>query len=653
MVFIVIGAGTFGPLWKSSFQYSNLCRRIATVLTEANIAERNPIALQLIERGTVTIDGAEIGSLRVQSVAPQFFDRGGRIPEATNVASFIGSTVAPGWAPVNIIERPATVAAIGLTVVALAVVAVWVGMAWSLVLVVLGTTALIAPFWMANQLDWVTAIAGFGLLIFAFMLLTRIALVLLTPAYHVFGIAHTLLLEALRQRISLGFIGILLFVLPMLPIGIDRHEPLRYQIQTFISRGSSLVFVVAACLTLFLSCATVAFEIRDRQVWNVLTKPVSRFHYLAGKLLGLSILNGIVLLIGGFAVYASVELMSTRPAADLKDAAAVQEQVLVARAAARPAYESLDPARLQEIVTQTLDRDSILRGEIADGRRSAGEVAREIRRNKLTEFMAAQRAIKAGAERTFVFSGLLEARRAAAQPVLRYTFHNGIDSSHAMYPAVFLFGEAKPIFVNYVPILTNVVSIPLEAITPEGTLTLRIFNGGVTNAGEFYPAPNPMNFDDNGLEVLHRVGGFEGNFFRAMLIDWVKLIFIAALGVASASVLSFPVAVMLSFTVFMVGSMSPFLAVALENYSVTYEAPFVIQAFQYGVRSLVGFVQWGLAPFAQSGSATDLVDGKAITWWSVCVVVGQVGIAWTLFVFTLGVFAFNRKEIAIYSGGDG
>lgn len=137
------------------------------------------------------------------------------------------------------------------------------------------------------------------------------------------------------------------------------------------------------------------------------------------------------------------------------------------------------------------------------------------------------------------------------------------------------------------------------------------------------------------------------------MIDWGKLIFIAALGVAAASVLSFPVAVLLAFTIFIAASISPFLAVSLENYTVSPDANFFLQLFQYMIRIVVGGVQWFLAPFAAAGSSADLVDGRVISWKSVLVSVGQIGIGWTFIVFSLGFVAFRKKEIAIYSGGDG
>lgn len=653
VVFLLCAAGLFGPLCWSSYQYSLLRERIAQTLREANIAERNPIAVQLIERGTVTIDGIEIGGLRVQAVADQMFAVDGRVFDVVTASSFIASVVSPGWAPVALMERPTMVLVIALSLTALSVMAIWVALAIPFIVLVFASFGLMTIFWLTSQLGWVIAVAGIGFLIFLFLLLTRIALISLSSAGQIRSVAHTLLLEAVRQRISVGCIGALLVVLPLLPLWIDAGEPLRYQIQSFISRGTGLVFIVAAFLTLFLACATVAFEIRDRQIWNVLTKPISRAQYLAGKVLGLAVLNGLVLLVGSFAVFVYVQLMSTRPAADLQDAAAVQNQVLVARAAERPQYTVLEPDRLREIVNTTIENDAILRDEIADGIKSEAEVSREIRVAKVTQFMTEQRTVAPGQGRVFEFSGLKEARAAGAQPTLRYAFHIGSDSSHDLYPVLLSFGDLPPIQVNYVPVQRNVATIPVTAIGEDGTLRVTIFNGGVGRDGQLYPAPWSMNFDMDGLEVLHRVGGFEANFLRAILIDWGKLIFIAALGVAAASVLSFPVAVLLALTVFIVGSMSPFLALALDNFTIAANGNFFLQLFEAIIRGVLFSVQWLLAPFAATGGSAELVDGRLISWQTVLGSVAQIGLLWSLLVFIFGFLLFRAKEIAIYSGGEG
>lgn len=638
------------PLVISSFKYEALCTRIGTILESANAAQRTPVALELMERGTVTVDGRAVGSARVRVMAPEFFDESGKLPEAREVASVVAAADAPAWAPASIVEQPWLVLGVALALVTLGACSVLLGLFFPMLAIAAGTLLAMSIPWLVGSLEVVAALGGIGALLFAFLLLSRLALVLLSFPQPALSVAHTFMLEGLRQRISMGFIGALLVALPLIPLTIDAREPLRYQVQTYLSKGTTTVFVFASCLTLFLSCATVSFEIRDRQVWSVLTKPLSRFQYLLGKFTGLLVLNAIILAVGGAAVFVHTEILRTRPATDIADAAALHDQVLVARETAQPEYATIDPAALADMVNRAVEQDSVLRADIAEGRRSEAEVRRDLASDKVKEFDVQQRTIDAGKSRTFVFHGLAEAKAAGSDPVLRYKFHIGRDDSHETFPVLFVFGGAPPAMVNYVPVQRNVFPIPAAAIADDGTLTVQVVNGGLTNDLQFYPSAWSMNFDRDGLEVLHRVGSFEGNFLRAMLVDWSKLAFISALGVAAGSVLSFPVAVLLAFTVLMSGALSPFLGMALRNYYIRDESDWMTRAFQHAVRAIAETVRWAFAPFSESGATNDLVDGQVVSWTDVISTFWKVGVAWSTVAFTAGLLAFRRKEIAIYSG---
>src|SRR5262245_23671165 len=157
------------------------------------------------------------------------------------------------------------------------------------------------------------AFAGIGLLTFTFVLLSRAALVVLFPANQVLAVAHTVVKEASRRGISLVFIVLLLVALPLLPMALDPDAPLRYRIQTFISLSMGLTFAVAAVMTLFFSCASVAFEIRDRQIWHLMTKPLARLNYLLGKWIGVVMVNLIILAVASVSTFTFIQYLRALP----------------------------------------------------------------------------------------------------------------------------------------------------------------------------------------------------------------------------------------------------------------------------------------------------------------------------------------------------
>jgi len=642
----------FGPMWWSSVRYQALQQRIVAQLDKVNIAERTPEARQLTELGTITVDGREYGGSRVREVASQLFDAQGRIAYPEVLAATIAQTEAPSWAPLAIVERPAVPAVAWLAFVCLAGVSPWIGLSGTLILTASGTALLAAPFWWFGMLAPTVAISGAGALLFLFAFLTRLVMLALSVATPTFGIAQNVMREALRQRVPVGFIVSLLVLLPLLPLWIDAKDPLRYQIQTFMDRGTTLVYAFAACMTLLLACSSVAFEIRDRQVWHVLTQPVSRVQFLAGKWIGISALNATVLAVGFLAVFVYVQFMRTRPAADLLDAAAVQEQVLVARRGTFPQYESLDRERLLAAVDAAIDADATLRSDIESRKRRELDVRAELATQKLAEFGSAQRSIEPGKARTYLFRGLGEAKRDKAPVTLKFEFHIGRDDTHETHPVIFRFADGTWMDRKYVPTQPSVVTIPSDAIADDGTLSVEIMNVGFDGQG-FLPGLLPMNFDEDGIEVMHRVGSFEANFLRAAMVDWAKLIFLAALGVATASILSFPVATLLSFTVFLTASMSAYLAIALDRFSAPGDADMGVRAFYAFVQVVAGGAQGALSAFGDAATTQELVEGRVIPWSMVLKSIGLIAALWSVVAFLVAWVGFSRKEIAIYSGKGG
>jgi hypothetical protein len=651
---LLVAAATsiFGPMWWSSVSYQALQQRIVAQLAKANSVERTPEARQLIDNGTVTVDGRDFGGVRVREVASQLFDSQGKVAQPEVLAALIAQTEAPAWAPLAIVEQPALPLAAWIAAASLAAISVWIGLAGTLLLACAGTLLVTLPFWIAGLLAPTVALAGAGVLMFLFAFLTRLVMLALARPTPTFGIAQNVMREALRQKVPVGFIVALLVLLPLLPLWIDAKDPLRYQIQTFIDRGTTLVYAFAACMTLLLACSSVSFEIRDRQIWHVLTKPVSRVRYLAGKWMGICALNATVLAVGFLAVFVYVQFMRTRPAADLLDAAAVREQVLVARVGAFPQYEAIDRERLLASVDAAIAADATLRSDIDSGKRREFDVRAELATQKLAEFGSAQRSIEPGKSRTYAFRGLSDAKRAGVPVTLKFEFHIGRDDTHETHPVIFRFPDGSWMDRKYVPTQPSFITIPTDVVADDGTLEVEILNVGFDGQG-FFPGAMPMNFDDDGIEVMHRVGSFEANFLRAALVDWAKLVFLAALGVATASVLSFPVATLLSFTIFLTASMSAFLAIALDRFSAPQDADFGVRAFYAFVQVVAGGAQGALSAFGDAATTQDLVEGRVIPWSVVLKAVALIAVLWSGVAFLVSWIGFSRKEIAIYSGAGG
>lgn len=644
---LLLALAIFGPIQQAGSRYASQRTALLKAIEGQNINRQDAVAVQLRDSGTVVVGGRTYGSERIRDLGDLLFDATGTVNAPARLVDLMLAGERPGWIPEFLLEQAGTTWLIGLVAVLWLQLIVWLGLTLPFLVVLLGTAALAGPLLLADARGLAVAVAGVGLLTFSFVLLVRLLLLAFQPRVQALAVAHTLVKEAMRLNISLGFIVVLLVVLPLIPLWIDAAQPLRYQIQTFISRSLTLTYAAAACMTLLLSCATVAFEIRDRQIWQLMTKPVGRLQYLLGKFIGVLGLNLVLLAVCGISIFVFIQYLRTRPAADAFDAAAVRDEVLVARAAARPEYKGISRDELIQLIDETIANDAMLRAEIESGAITDLEARRTLAVRLTTEHLSKQRRVAPGERRTFVFGGLDRAKALGAPLTLRYLFYGGRSDSHELHPVMFEFSNLdRVVYRQYVPAQAHVLTVPAEAINPDGTVEVTIYNAGYAGEDQFYPGIITLFFDAKDFELLYKVSDFEWNFLRAVLVIWLKLAFLAMLGVCCATFLSFPVACILSFTVFAIGTMSPFIAESLEYFEIEHW----YRLDQVFIMGIAGGSEWLMRSFGDLQPAQRLVEGRLVSTWDVLAAAVNIGLIWCGMVLVIGWLAFRGKELAIYSG---
>jgi hypothetical protein len=170
-----------------------------------------------------------------------------------------------------------------------------------------------------------------------------------------------------------------------------------------------------------------------------------------------------------------------------------------------------------------------------------------------------------------------------------------------------------------------------RAASEEGRLRLTLFNA----------SPARVTILSQNVAVLYEVGGFEGNFARAVLLILCQLVFLAAVSVAAGSMLSFPVACMLCFSLLPFAMARSFLADAVsirpgvETGAITWVGHYVF-----------GFMRMLLPDFARTTPGELLVDGINISWLFV-VHTAALDIALRAAVVLLAACViFGRRELA-------
>jgi ABC-type transport system involved in multi-copper enzyme maturation permease subunit len=543
----------------------------------------------------------------------------------------------------------------------------------------LATLALAAVPWMRGYTGLVVTIVGIGLLVTTFLLLVRLLLLALgviaspspRPGRHgnpgvivqIAAVAQTLVRESLRLRISLAFIVVMLIALPIIPLWIDSDEPVRYQVQNFLSDSMTLVYVLAACMTVVLACATVSFEIRDRQIWHLATKPLGRIQYLLGKWAGIVLLDALLLAIGGASIYGFTQYLGTR-ADDPLAMVELHDEVLTARIGIRPVLDQLDEVQVRELAYTEYQNDPITREKVESGEANEFDVIRGIVRRLRQEHLDRQRSVSPGGfdenreydARIYEFPGLASARRAERNLTLRYKFHIGRSESTDRYPIVFRFpGTGDEVQQMVVPEQRQRMLVPAEFIDDDGVLRIQILNGGFSDtpsdaSRQFFANGASLIFDPDGFEVLWQAASFESNFIRAFVIDWIKLAFLGMLGVAAATFLSFPVAILLAFTVFVGGSMTPFISESLNQFRPDADAIAPIRLVQLAIAAVARSVEWLLRPFGEASPNRLVVEGRLVSLNDVARNLLVIGLFWCGSALAIAWAVFRRRELATYSG---
>lgn len=662
-------AAYFSVLLTRTYSLNSQRMALYQALINQNLTKRDEHAVSLSERGEVFINGRTYGGPSIKALRTSWFDDQGNITSIPVLVERFVQDQIPQWAPNWLLESPSTSQLLaGVTIVWFLLI-IWMEITLPFVLTVLGTglavfaSPVIASMFGVDKSQIQLAVAGMGLLTFTFVLLTRTSLLILNWPYQALSVAHTLVKEAARSRVSLVFIVALLVILPLLPLGLDPANPLRFRVQTYISRSVGFTFAIAACMTLFLSCATVAFEIRDRQIWQLMTKPVTHINYLIGKWIGVMAVNLNILVVAGVSTFTFIQYLSTLPVAGgtegMMDAIAVRDEILTARSSRHPDYERLDEAQLSQRLDQLFANDPNYAGKTDipafERRKKAAEIQ--------NQFNAGQRTVPPGPQgaRLYTFTGLKDAAKLNSTLTLRYRFHIMRDDEHQKFPARFVFADKEENFItdrmsSFVPTMSHSMVIDSGMIQDDGTLRI-----GIENL--YQPPPEnrgygALNFEEKDFELFYKVGNFEGNFLRAVLMSWLKLAFLAALGICCATFLSFPVACLASFTIFIAGLLGPFLAQALEYYG-SYEfktldwsnVGMVIQwAFEAFTSTVAGALVYLLGSFGEYRPTQDLVEGRLIAWQSVFSGFFRLALLWSGLSLIVGWLVMRKRQLAIYSG---
>ena len=396
-----------------------------------------------------------------------------------------------------------------------------------------------------------------------------------------------------------------------------------------------------------------------------LSKPLRRWEYLLGKWLGVVLLDLMLVTLVGIGVATFAAAQARTPAADAADRIAVDEQVLTARASARPIHPR--GAESEKSVDATIEQ--IRNDDPALFDKDPARARKRIFSQRIHEWHT----ITTDVVSSFVFTGLDPKR--IQSPVVQLRLEPFADNSSISRAdvrfALWLNERPFPVRAGVHEDYTfstgtvHTIDLPASVIAADGTLRLTIANRNLVMPGE--DRPTSISFaPGEGLEILYRVGGFGGNFLRCLCVMWAKLAMLAAVALAAAAWLGFPTALLTSLMVFVTAVASAFFADAIDIYTgLDRRDATLVSMLQLRLGLFAETLQKGewweaiktvgsygadtfltLVPsFADYDSVTQVAGGRVVPLAELVFAVLVMGVLYPLLLLCLGWFFLERRDL--------
>jgi ABC-type transport system involved in multi-copper enzyme maturation permease subunit len=387
-------------------------------------------------------------------------------------------------------------------------------------------------------------------------------------------------------------------------------------------------------LTIFTTTYSLTSDVKDKQVYTVLTKPIRRFQFVLGKLLGIVILDAGLLVLFSAIIYGITILLPTVLHADEAQMAQIRDEFFTARASVKP--EAPDISQELEQAYKKLK----LNGEVPAGV-DENPVARHNYMNELGRRIGLRRrAAVVGEELLLEFNNV---KPKDPNIFIRFKYDVAVNPPDLSIYSKWVIGDDRPFRMAAnpdTPIYSlerkDVIrtfrefSVPADAVAGDGYLAVAFLNVPLNNTVVIFP------FED-GLELLYKADTFTANFIRAALLIFVRLVFLSALAVFAGSFLSFPVAILLCMAVFTMANMTGYIG---ESFNVV--GGNVSPVYTWFLQPILSL----LPHFDKFDSSQFLVPARLLSWSLLAWLGFSTLCIRALLLVILSLLIFTYREIA-------
>lgn len=440
----------------------------------------------------------------------------------------------------------------------------------------------------------------------------------------IWAVATNTIKQALRMKIAAVFIVLLIVLLPVMGLSMTGDGTLMGRLQTFVSYSLSLTNLLLCLLTIIVTIYTLTSDIKQRQIYSVITKPIRRYQLLLGKLLGVVLLNTALLALFSVIIYTITIYIPKFSDADQANLIHVTNEFFTARAALVP--PEVDVTKEVLDTYEKLERD--------------GQLPTDVPRSKFIDGLTKRkqlekRAAVVGQQLVWEFNNV-KVLNPNETLFIRYKYDVSINPPDSQVYSRWDIGDSRQYpaefasFYRKDPIRTfRELEFPAHLIAEDGYLAIRFLNVPLNDTAVMFPP--------DGLEVLYKADTFTANFIRVVLLILFRLIFLASLSLLASTFLSFPVAILLSLCILVTAIFSGF---CLESFD--YLGKDLSWVYHYTVRPIILL----LPQFDKFSPAKYLVPARLLSWPLLAKVAGLMICIKSFLLLLLALLIFSFREIA-------
>ena len=491
----------------------------------------------------------------------------------------------------------------------------------------------------------------------------------------VWAVARQTVLQAIRMRLAVVLILFLILLMAFLPVLLRHDNTPSGRIRILVTYAVYAAQFLLCVLTLFLSTATLCSEIKEKQIYCLDTKPVPRWCILAGKWVGIMIIDLALVAAVGVILYVGIRFQARMPAfgrAKITSAmppflqqeikrARMDNQVLQARLLR--AREVSFPKR-PDIRKMVDDRYEEMRkrGSLPSQRSEAW--TRMMLDNMISNEVWA---VPPAGLRVWEVTGLPRDLPADDWVTVRFLYRGVRRPPKNEITGLWQIGrfdKKSGKFTN--PYVARIrltkkcdtyhdVPVRASLVDPAtGTLSIFFYNPPeLRQPTVLFPlGRETAGFGQSiqGVSVLYPVGGVAVNLVRGLALVFTKLSFLAVLGLVCATFLTFPVASFTAFSIFVLAVSMGFLMEIVGGLYV-FGSGMVrpgtpVPVGDIIVRHVLAAGLYVLPDFRPYDPVPYLSDGVAVPWGLVAHgTVVLIAIRGTILA-ALGGLIFHRRELA-------